>query len=47
MVTAAKLEPTDDQAERLKAFTAYDESSVKGEKAGFYSTCGQAFIRIE
>ena len=45
MVAATKLEQTNEQDTRLKAFIAYDESSVRKEEEGFYSPCGQAFIR--
>lgn len=47
MVAVAKFKQTDEQDARLKAFTAYDESSARKEEEGFYSPCGQAFIRIE
>jgi len=45
MVTGPKFEQIDEYSTRLRAFTAYDESSVRREEEGFYSPCGQAFIR--
>ncbi|WP_406660970.1 hypothetical protein V7O66_00140 [Methanolobus sp. ZRKC3] len=46
MATGAKLEQTEEYDARIKAFTTCDESSIKREDEGFYSTCGQAFIRL-
>jgi hypothetical protein len=46
MVAGAKSEQTDEHDARIKAFTAYDESSLRREDEGFHSPCGQAFIRI-
>ncbi|WP_292471199.1 hypothetical protein [Methanolobus sp.] len=47
MVTKMNFQKKGDTSMRLQAITTADENvSIRSEEDGFYSSCGQAFIRI-
>ncbi|MDW7733044.1 MAG: hypothetical protein SCH66_11535 [Methanolobus sp.] len=46
MVTGARSNTNKSKKTTSQALSSHDEVANEYEKEGFYSTCGQAFIRI-